>query len=221
MGKSKMGKSKQSTVKLLNKFSFAQNSNVKLAVLTSVLSLTLFFTIAFFSPFKDTLLSTIFPKPSSYAITPFSSDLIKNGSFEGSLSSWILILSSPASVDLIDTKDTAADGKFSANINIKSTSLKSWYAQFRQNDLSIVAGKTYTLTFWALAGQNISMDYVLQLVNYPYKRLFSNTVSLSTKWKKYSYTYRATTSYNNVFVGFNLTNTKSNVWIDNISLISR
>lgn len=84
-----MNKSKQSTLKLLNKFSFAQNSNVKLAVLSSILSLTIFFTVAFFSPFKDTLLATLFPKPSSYATstqpsvpTPEPTNINPKGEFD-------------------------------------------------------------------------------------------------------------------------------------------
>lgn len=216
-----MEKSKQSTIKLLNKFSFAQNSSVKLAILTSVLSLTLFFTIAFFSPFKNTLLSAIFPKQSSYATAPLLlNDLIRNGSFEDGASHWVLYLSSPASVSFMDVNNIAIDGKYSANINIKSTSLESWYAQLRQGSLSLVAGKTYILTFWAEASTDFKMDYVLQLGSNPYTVFFNKTANLSTRWQKYSYSYKATANNDNVFVGFNLENKQGIVWIDNVSLIS-
>ena len=216
-----MGKSKQSTFSLINKFSFAQNSNVKLAVLTSVLGLTLFFTIAFFSPFKDALLSMLFPKPSSFATIYTSSDLIKNGSFESDLSPWVLILSSPAQIELTRSTETKVDGNFSANINIKENLPNSWYGQIRQNNLSIVAGRVYTLTFWAKANKNLTTNCVLQLSNSPYKVIFNYSARLTNKWRKYKFTFRAPTTFDNVMIGFNLQNIKSNIWLDNISFVSR
>lgn len=147
-------------------------------------------------------------------------NLMQNGSFEGSLSPWILNMTSPASASLLDVTDTSIDGKYSASINVKSTSSKSWYAQFRQDKLSIIAGKTYTLTFWAKASRGLRIDYVLQSSISPYGVLFDKTALLSTTWQQYSYTYKATVSSSTIFAGFNLANTKGTIWIDNVSLIS-
>ncbi|MDD2823059.1 MAG: carbohydrate binding domain-containing protein [Candidatus Daviesbacteria bacterium] len=221
-----MARAKQSTISVLRHFSFAQNSNVKLAVLTSVLSLVLFFTVASLSPFKNMLLSSLFPKQASYASitsTPAPTtglNLLKNGSFEEGVAPWFLNVTPPAAGSLLSATNTAIDGRSSATVNINSNASQSWYVQFRQDNLSLLAGKSYTLTFWAKADKRLKIDYALQQMESPYTVYFGKSINLSTKWQKYSYFYNATANLSNVFLGFNLASTKASIWIDNVSLVS-
>jgi len=151
---------------------------------------------------------------------PISSNLLQNGSFEGGVAPWFLNVISPASGSLLSAANVAVNGNSSATINVNTSAPQSWYVQFRQDNLSLIAGKTYVVTFWAKANKRLKINYTLQQMYSPYTAFFNKSINLSTKWQKYSYTYNATANNSNILLGFNLANTKASIWIDNVSLIS-
>ena len=153
--------------------------------------------------------------------TPTPVELLQNRSFENGTTSWVLNKTSPATGTFTRVTDTKADGKYAARIAITKISPNGWYLQFQQPNLTLTAGKKYTLSFWAKASTNRALPYVLQKNGNPYTTYLAQTANLTTTWQKYTVVYQATTSDPNIFLGFNLAEKISTVWLDNLSLIAQ
>ena len=157
---------------------------------------------------------TITPTPTPTPVNNY----LANGSFENGLSPWNLSVTSPAVASLAQVSNTRVDGNFSARVDVdRSSSNNSWHVQFRQDNLSLVAGRTYTVTFWAKASKNRQLQYVLQKSASPYTVYSSQTINVTNAWKEFTSTYAATNT-DVVFFGFNLAQTNGRIWIDKVSI---
>jgi carbohydrate binding protein with CBM4/9 domain len=157
-----------------------------------------------------------FPKDALAAAT----NLIQNPSFESGKASWSLSTTSPAVATFTTTTSTKEDGASSAQVAITKLGSPSSSSsiQLKQTALSMTAGKTYTVTFWAKASTTRSMQSVIQLTASPNSLYGSKLVSLTTTWQQFSYTFTPTVSQTNVYIGFNMNYTGTGtVWVDNVT----
>jgi len=113
---------------------------------------------------------------------------------------------------------TKADGKYSANVRVTKANATDWYVQLAQNQLQINTGKPYSVTFSAKASVSRTIRFVIQHGYSPWTVYFQQSVSLTTTWKQYSFSFTPNRSDNTVELVFNLASHTGNVWIDAISL---
>lgn len=168
------------------------------------------------TPVPPTPTRTPTPSPTPVGAT----NLLKNNSFEAGLSPWTFRTTSPVTGSAAVATDSKYDGIYAAKINITKASSNTWYAQFRQDGLTLTAGKTYTITFWARASSNRAIDHVIQLANSPYTTRASKSFNLTTTWQKFTYSFTAPANNTNVFYGFNVAKATGSIWIDNASFTS-
>ncbi len=155
-------------------------------------------------------------QPPAPTATPAPSNLIDNGSFESNQSQWTLKLTDPAAGRLSRDNHAACDGRSSAKVAISKSST-DWHLQLRQDNLTLVAGRQYTVSFCARASANRSIGFVVQQMNDPYTPYSEQSASLNDAWQTFSYTF-APGQDDSVFLGFNLAGDTGTVWIDGVSL---
>ena len=163
---------------------------------------------------------TLTPTPTSA-----STNIIQNGSFENTgstwLSPWKLQVRSSAAATVKQNSTYHVDGTYSAKVYVSRASTTDWYVQLLQHNLSLAVGKTYTISFWARAGSNRTMYVVLQ--NYSGNNgviYFGKQISITTTWQQYTFTFTATTNDTDAYFGFNLANYIGNDYIDNVFITS-
>lgn len=170
---------------------------------------------------NPTFTPTPTPSPTTAPLT--QGNLIKNSSFENTgsqwLSPWIFQKTSRANAT-ISQSTSSEDGSYAALVTVNKNT-RDWYVQLMQANLVIVAGKTYTISFWARTGaNNSSANVVLQADHGSYPIYLQKYMSLNTAWQKFTYTYTANISDTNADLGFNLGANSGNYYIDNVSMIS-
>jgi hypothetical protein len=84
--------------------------------------------------------------------------------------------------------------------------------------MSLTAGKTYTVTFWAKASKTRPLSIAVQKGVSPYTSYLNGSVSLSTSWKQYSLQFIQPQIEYNGQLAFNFAQATGYVWIDNVSL---
>jgi hypothetical protein len=146
---------------------------------------------------------------------------IANGSLEATGPAWLApwILRSDLGATITQDSVSKTHGGFSARVNVgTATPATAYKAQLRQENRKLVAGKTYTLQFWARASTARPIEVKLQQAVSPYTAYFTRTVTLTTAWQRVVLVHTATASDGNAFVGFNLAQAAGQVWLDNASL---
>lgn len=151
--------------------------------------------------------------------TPVVTQLIQNGTFENGIAPWGVTVRSPAVASLTTTTSMKADGNYSGQVTISKNASTTWYIQLTQANLALVQGKTYTISFWAKSSKNRQIENLIQQQGGSYTGYADDVFSLTTSWKKYSYTFHAPVSITAAFI-FNLAQSTGTVWFDDISMVS-
>jgi Carbohydrate binding domain/Cellulase (glycosyl hydrolase family 5) len=150
--------------------------------------------------------------------TPASFNLLVNGSFDsGSLSPWALHVTSPAAGSAAISTSTFVNGTASAKVKVSKANSNARYVQFSQRGISMVAGHTYTLTFYIKASVSRKANVVVQKSSSPWTTYMGHTFSVSTVWAEKTVTFTPTVS-DIVGVNFNLAQHTGAVYIDAVSL---
>jgi Carbohydrate binding domain len=197
-----------------------------LAAVVAVALLVLFSVTALLPPATSTPVSQ---SSATASALPQPSNLLQNGSFEGgSLRPWYLRVRPGAAATVTLDTSTATDGAASVRADVTQSST-DWHAQLIQ-DVALMSGQTYNLSFWPKAMYNLSfwakastartMMYALQSGVAPdYPVYYQNTVALTTNWQYFTvrFTYSAS-SDPNAFLGFHLAQATGSIWIDDVSL---
>lgn len=145
---------------------------------------------------------------------------IVNPSFENGKSPWIIVVQPDAAGTFNITNSTAASGNYSADLDVTTSNPNNWwYVQLRQETLPMVAGQTYTVTFWAKASSNRQIQSVVQQQGGAWTVYKYFDTSITTSWQQYSYTFTANASAT-VYIEFNVASATGNVWIDDVSYSS-
>ncbi|MDP4089212.1 MAG: carbohydrate binding domain-containing protein, partial [Bacillota bacterium] len=111
---------------------------------------------------------------------------LKNGNFSQGLTGWQNILDSGGTASF-----SAADGP--AKIDITNPGLNPWSVMLMQDNMSLVKGIEYTLSFRAKSSVNRNM--LVTLENAAYTRAFeAQGLNLTTEWQTFSYTIKPSVS---------------------------
>jgi len=154
-----------------------------------------------------------------------SANMVANGSFEVTgpnwLSPWSFLTRSGAAGTIAQDTSTATDGAASARITITQSNSQQYYVQLQQGGLSLAAGSTYVLSFYAKAAATRAIQVALQQVGSPYTLHALQDENLTTGWQHFLVTIPVNAADANAAVEFNLAGTTGQVWLDNVSLTSQ
>lgn len=151
-----------------------------------------------------------FYNPTAYA------NLVQNPGFESGTTSWQLNLRGTGAGNFSTTTSTKNGGAASAVVNISATSANVYDVEIANYGLPMTSGQTYTVSFWARASANRTIDVVVQQSVTPYTEYMRRSASLTTTWQQYTYTFVAPQTQTNVFVGLQFANATGTVNIDDV-----
>lgn len=169
--------------------------------------------------------------PYQVAVVP----LLLNGSFEAAggsgstlFPSWTLGVRSGAQASISQAQPTdvpsgSGNGQYAAQVVVTQSNSNLYYVQLGQSNVSLQAGKAYTLTFWAKASTTFPIQVALQQTGGSYQTYFlSSTISPSVGWTKYVLSVPAAAYVDgDTSLRFNLAGSTGTVWIDNVSLVQQ
>ncbi|TFD99713.1 carbohydrate binding domain-containing protein [Jeotgalibacillus salarius] len=115
---------------------------------------------------------------------PASDAPIQNGSFDGGLDPWVTYSHFDTDADVLHVDDHAL-------IQIGQQSQEPWGVQLYQENLSLLPGKTYTLSFDASSTVDRKIEVTLETANYA--RSLSEIVELTGDQQTYEFTFTAAT----------------------------
>ena len=161
------------------------------------------------------------PLSSATQVGSGGSNLVSNGSFENGLAGWQLLVNKggQAAATLALDSNVMADGNASAAIHVASPGSMQWHVDLEQGNLSLTAGATYQLQFWARADSPRSMTVFAQgtAPNYPSYGL-DQMASLTTTWQLFTLSFIATSTVNDCRLEFWVGDLTGGVWIDQVQL---
>ncbi len=149
------------------------------------------------------------------------SNLLLNGGFESGLTDWSFIVNNDGQAQATISLDTTSfvEGKASAHIDVISVGTADWHVDLEQPGVSLAAGQSYQLTFWARADQPrvINLNSQGGAPNYPNYGL-SSQIAIGTLWKMYSASFVAPVTATDGRIQFFVGDVAGNVWIDGVQL---
>ncbi|MGQ0698347.1 MAG: Calx-beta domain-containing protein [Panacagrimonas sp.] len=158
------------------------------------------------------------PPPTPLPPPPTPVSLVLNPGFEsGNLSPWYYFATGNALGNAAVDSSVKFEGARSAKLSItRADTVAPWNTALAQS-LTLVAGRTYTLKFRAMADRSRTIGAVVQLNRSPWTEYFKRFPALNTTWQEFSYTFVATTS-TSAILSFTLGQSVGNVWIDAVVL---
>jgi hypothetical protein len=168
-------------------------------------------------------ISTIQPIPIPTSIptpTPAPTNLIQNGSFENSGANWLSPWGFQANTGatISHVSGSKVDGLYSAKTYVKIASSVDSAVQLYQGSVPLIQGKSYTITFWAKSGKTRTIRPAVLQGASPWTSYFSQSISLTTSWQKFTFSFTSPQTDSNAMLLFNLANATGYVWIDAVSL---
>ena len=144
---------------------------------------------------------------------------LSNASFESGLSNWALNLTAPAIATVASDTAIVADGNASAHVTVIAAGAANWQVSFEQGSVSLTAGTSYQLQFWARsdAPRTIGLHAMGGAPNWTAYGL-SSTVAINTSWSRYSVSFVATATAADGRIQFWPGDVTGNVWIDGVQL---
>jgi hypothetical protein len=132
---------------------------------------------------------------------------------------WKLELHETATANLDIVQTNPFDGQDCARISVTNVTGTGWHIQFKQENLSVQAGRTYTVHFAARADQPSSIWAYTQRNLDPWTWYGAEYIDLTTDWQEFSYTFTAPED-NAGFVrfAFSFENQLGNFYFDKLSL---
>ncbi|MGD0047522.1 MAG: LamG-like jellyroll fold domain-containing protein [Bryobacteraceae bacterium] len=151
-----------------------------------------------------------------------SQNLLVNGGFENGLTNWSFNLTNDGQVQATVALDStiAAEGNNSAHIDVVSAGTAVWHVDLEQDGVSLVAGTSYQLQFWARADQprTITVNSQGGAPNWPNYGLNAQ-IAIDTSWGLYSASFIAPTTATDGRIQFWVGDVAGNVWIDGVQLL--
>ncbi len=93
-----------------------------------------------------------------------------------------------------------------------------WVVGASQRDFSVIAGRSYTLGFWAKAAETRSIRIFVQPTTYDFA-IYYEDITLSPEWRYYSFGFAAPRTFWSTTLDFQLAETSTaTVWLDDISI---
>ena len=149
---------------------------------------------------------------------PSCANVITNHEFDNGTTDWNLYIQSGNSATQSIDNTSQLSGSNSNHINISSASGTNWHIQLVQPGKSITNGTSYTVEFQARASSNRNMYVSLQETVSPWTNYWGQTVSLTTSPQTFTFNLTAgSTNSGNVGIYFNVGESSSDVWIDDVT----
>ncbi len=145
-------------------------------------------------------------------------NFVQNWSFEQGTANWFLQKRGSANGTFTATNSTSTHGAYSAQVAVTATTTDPHDLELATYGIPVTSGKTYTLSFWAKASNNRTIDAVVQDADEPYTLYTRKTPSLNTNWQQFTYTFQATETKSNALVGFQVATATGTVWVDDVQL---
>lgn len=151
-----------------------------------------------------------------------ATNLVSNSSFEtggSGMTPWDFSVTSPASATLTQDTTTSTDGSDSAQVDITTANAASYFVQLRQFNISVAAGKTYTVSFDAKASSNRTITMTMQQSSSPFAEYGHANQNLTTSWATYTSQFTMGITDSNAAIEFSVANDTGDVWFDNVSVV--
>lgn len=147
------------------------------------------------------------------------SNMLTNGGFESGFTGWTLSVTPPASAQLGGDTSIVAEGNASAHVTVATAGSAAWQVSLEQDNVSLTAGVSYQLQFWARADtpRNITVNEQGGAPNYPAYGP-QTSVAITTSWALYTVSFVATATANDGRMQFFVGDVPGNVWIDGVVL---
>lgn len=156
------------------------------------------------------------PVTQSFTVVP---NLVSNGGFENTASPWQLMVNSSMTGKASMKIDTSQfiDGKSSIHVNTMQAAASSWYVDLEQSPISIAAGATYFVQFWAKGDVSSSVQVAVQggAPNYAIYGL-NQSLKISTSWAQYTVSFTSQTSASDARLQFRFGQSVGNIWLDDV-----
>jgi len=149
-----------------------------------------------------------------------SANLVANGGFENTLQgSWSFYVGSGSATEVQDCT-VAHTGSCSAHVNVTALPDLNWKIDLEQDNLPLIAGHSYQVTFWARADQPRVLTISSQggAPNYTFYGL-DGQFSLGITWALYTATFSAPLTANDGRLEFWFGDATGQVWIDDVQLL--
>lgn len=150
---------------------------------------------------------------------------IVNPGFESAIAApWGLWADAAGGYAATVSRDAATfhGGAACARIDVTQAPGEAWRVEFRQDARSLVAGTSYTLSFWAKASASRPVTLASQQNQPPWADYgLDRTVSIDPVWRAYSVSFTANTTASDARIQFLLGAAAGTVWIDDVQLVRR
>ncbi len=152
------------------------------------------------------------------AVVPKEKELLRNNDFSQGLNEWSTEQhgNAKAKFEVIDeVPEPLRDLARAVRIEVVQPSDTGWHVQFNQRSISVKAGATYLLSFWAKAGRPCPITVSIQRAGGDYAGLgLWESVRLTTKWRLFRFRFVATKDEENARLNFSDLARQANVyWI--------
>ncbi len=150
---------------------------------------------------------------------PPGSNLLKNGDFRDGLTGWLPEHYYNAGAKFTRTDDFTNGGP-SAKISVTNADPVSWHIQFSYRGLTLAQSQVYTLSFWAKSNPRTNADAFVQMAHEPWSNLgVFQTLSLTTNWQQFSYTFESAAAETNAgFVFGSMGDKLATFWFADVRL---
>lgn len=146
-----------------------------------------------------------------------SRNLVRNGSFSGAHSGWVLGVENPAQASLKVQKSSQYSGAVQVTTTVAEPN-HTWHVSLLQSGLALQAGQAYTLSFDVKSSDVPEISAQVQKTNAPWTQYSCMTFSLSPTWTHEQMSFVASNTTTNAKVEFCLAKYKGEVTISNVSL---
>jgi len=157
--------------------------------------------------------------PATQAEPAPSANLVRNGGFESSLAgTWQLDIQQGNATESLDST-VAADGTSSGHVVVASAGTQPWHISFEQENLSLVAGTSYQVQFWARADtqRTITLHSQGGAPNFPDYNLNAQ-FSVGPSWSLYKSSFTAPQTVNDARLQFWIGDVAGEIWLDDVQM---
>jgi hypothetical protein len=150
---------------------------------------------------------------------PLGPEILKNTDFSQGFLYWGKEVHDVAKASFTIVSGGGYGGSNAVKIVIENTSQTSWHVQFKQSNLVVFSTNVYTLSFYAKADRNISINVQLGMDHDPWNILgFDQLINLTTYYQYFSFQFMPSADDNNARVCFtNMCKELATYYFSNIS----
>ena len=150
---------------------------------------------------------------------PLGPEILKNTDFSQGFQYWGQEVHDVAKASFTIVSGGGYGGSNAVKIVIENTSQTSWHVQFKQSNLVVFSTNVYTLSFYAKADRNISINVQLGMDHDPWTILgFDQLINLTTYYQYFTFTLMPSGNDNNARICFtNMCKELATYYFSNIS----